>query len=147
MEHNDSSMIALLPDEAPWVKQDLPHLTLVYSGEVAKLSDQDIILLKGLTRALSLVFRPQLLDSISVDVFGKDDDRVHVVRTSKSDDLTLMRSLAERFDASEYKVYKPHVTVGPIGQTQVSGVPDQILFDRIGLFIGDEKWVYNLSSN
>lgn len=129
-DHSGSAMIALLPVTTDWCKIELPHLTVVYAGEIAELSPGDYSDLGKDVLDISREFSPLCLDVIGMDVFG-DEEPVDVLLLEKSQLLLSMRAKVERWNASQHD-FKPHVTVGPVGSLD-GRVPNKLLFDRVHL--------------
>lgn len=143
-DHSDDIMIAFLPTSASWVKQDLPHLTLVYAGETRLYTPSDKRAMLGLTFVIARSTPPFSLDAMGLDVFG-DDEKVDVLRLKKNDVLNRSRRMADKWNQSKHPNFNPHVTIGPEGSADPKRVPSKVSFDRVGLFWGDAQLVYNLS--
>ena len=143
-EHSDSSMIAFLPDEASWVQQKLPHLTLVYAGPIAEAGSslkRDLLLETSLLAA----FVPRLwLPVLGVDQFGDDVDRVDVLRLLRTVPLDVARRMVESYSKSQHKTYNPHVTIGPVGSANQVDLPKGVFFSRVMLSWGDDHVVFDL---
>lgn len=134
-DHSKSVMIALLPVTSDWCKIELPHLTLVYCGEIDDLSPSDYNELGKEVLDLSRRHPPLALDVVGIDIFGSDDDPVDVLKLQATPELLSMRASVERWNASEYD-FTPHATVGPIGSI-AGNIPNRLLFDRVHLGWGD----------
>lgn len=136
-DNSNSAMIALLPTETDWCKIDLPHLTLVYAGEIDKLKPTAFNEMAKEAASLSMISGPIGLRVFSREVFGRNGDSVDVFRLQPTPELQSMRKFVEHWHASEFP-YNPHVTIGPVG-TFVEFVPKYLLFDRIMVGWGDEQ--------
>lgn len=140
-EFKESVMVALYPTSKEWTTLDLPHLTLVYAGEIPDIPYGIRKDLEKVSLQIAQSFGVQRLRVESTPVFGKKD-KVDVLRFRASEDLLLMRELLERWNKSEYKTYQPHATVGPKGS--LGEFPEVVVFDRVALVWGDDETVYEL---
>lgn len=144
-EKIETGMIALLPSNFEWCKAEFPHLTLVYLGDVTNVKDSIRMNLAKQVASMSMLSNPLYLKSNGIEVMGGQDSEnpeVEVLRFSPSPELLSMRSFFEDWDSSEFPVYKPHVTLGPIGTTtdwnsQSMPMPIAVLFNRISVQWGD----------
>lgn len=142
-EFSSSVMIALLPTEASWCKQDCPHLTLVYAGEIPDLKIGTFNELAKDASTLAMLSNSLRLKVVGMDVFGDDaEGRVNVLRLQPSSELLAMRRVVEHWNASEHP-FNPHVTVGPVN-VGVDIVPDSIGFDQLMVGWGDDKVTFRL---
>ena len=143
---NTGVMLAFLPTNTDWCKQDLPHVTLVYCGTTDQLkpSDQNALSKDALTVA-------QTTDPFStvvtgVEVFGQgtmNQPKVDVLTLYLSPKLLLARQLVEKWNASQYKNYEPHATVGPEGSA-TGTLPTVLYFDRLLMAWGDKQLIFPL---
>jgi len=141
MQENTEGMIALLPTETGWCNIELPHLTLVYLGEI---SDFKVTSLNDLVKEVisaSRSTKPLMLKVLKTEVFG-DDEKVDVFRLEETKELLTLRSRFEEYDGSEFP-FRPHVTIGPAGG-QAMAKPLVLTFDRILLAWGDRQFHYRL---
>lgn len=139
-EHDTSIMIAFLPLEASWVKQDLPHLTLVFGGEISDRTDQDFKeMMADMVIAATLMPRFSLL-SLGVEQFGEGVEQVDVLRFVPTTPLLAVHRVVERWSKSQYMSYNPHVTIGPVGTANSVELPFRVHFDRILLAWGDKHY-------
>lgn len=136
-------MIALLPVFAPWVKQDLPHLTLVYSGETGDHKPMDLLEMIKDASSLAAISKPITTPVIGLEVFGKEDDRVDVFTVRLTPELMAMRNFVEKWHRSEWNEFKPHVTIGP-SPSMVLERPQMIAFDKVMVAWGDRKFTFNM---
>lgn len=141
-EFSKSAMIALLPNSAEWCRIELPHLTLVYAGEIEGRPLSEYNYLAKEAASLALGFRPFSLTVMEYAVFG-DDDRVDVLKLRANPELLAMRNLVERWNHSEYD-FNPHCTVGPTGSVRPP-MPAHIYFNRIMVCWGNAKMTFNMS--
>jgi 2'-5' RNA ligase len=138
-----SVMIALLPITTDWCRIELPHLTLVYVGEIKDLKPTVFNELAKDASMLAMLSRPILLKVMGVEVFG-DTERVNVLRLRPTPELWSMRRAVERWNGSKFS-FNPHVTIGPMGTYTES--PGYLSFDRIMVGWGDEKLTFSLQGS
>lgn len=135
-----SAMIALLPINSDWCHIELPHMTLVYAGEVKDLQPTAFNELAKDACTLAMM-RPITLRVANREVFG-DEDKVDVYRLQTSPELIAMRRMVERWHASEYE-FKPHVTIGPTGM-YLEPQPTMIAFNRVLVGWGEDYLTWPL---
>lgn len=139
-----SVMIALLPITTDWCKIELPHLTLVYCGEMPDLSLTTINELAKDASMLAVLSRPITLKVMGVEVFG-DVDKVDVLRFQPSPELWSMRRAVEKWNASEF-AFNPHATIGPAGMSSMD-YPRYLAFNRILVGWGEEKLTFSMDGS
>ena len=142
-KHPDAIMVALLPKAAFWTKMDFPHLTLVYAGKLHERNRSDQVDIAKTAVQMSSVFNKLDVKVKKPDVLGPRSERVDVLLLEKHPMLLSMRRLLEWHNRSEYKDFKPHVTVGPKGSL-APPIPSVIHFDRIAVCFGEERAVMEL---
>src|SRR5688572_13400028 len=121
------AMLALLPTTTDWCKIDLPHLTVVYVGDISERKPSDFYDLAKDASSLAMLSKPLTLNVTGLEVFG-DEEKVDVLRLHASSQLLAMREMVKRWDNNEWPDYKPHTTVGPQGY--FSGeIPKYLSFD------------------
>lgn len=135
---DDGVMIAFLPTSSDWCKLDLPHMTLVYAGSKADLTPTDFNELCKDAADIALLTPPFTLDVMSMDVFGPENDRVNVLRLRPTAELTVFRSMVERWNKSEHP-FNPHCTIGPATDLAPIYPPTILGFDRIIVAFGEER--------
>lgn len=143
-DYDSSIMIALLPDKAGWVKQDLPHLTVVYAGEIPDAKRSLFGEMVSETTALGLSINPMRLWSSGVKQFGEGDERVDVLTFETSPELLYVRQRVEKWSKSQYVNYNPHVTIGPVGSSEIEKLPRTVVFNKLLLAWGDRHFRYDL---
>lgn len=139
--HSTSAMVALLPDgDTSWCLQTLPHVTLVYAGQVDDAAPGTRERLEQACADLALAHAPMTVPVTGVDTFGREE-RVDVL-TLATDRLATLRSAVEWANASEFIEFKPHATVGPEGSAASIDVPATLTFSRLVLSWGhdDVTW-------
>lgn len=142
---DESAMIALLPVVSDWCRIDLPHLTLVYAGEVKELKPTDFNELAKDASMIAMLSSPITLRVMGTEVFGGRgyDDKMDVFRLQPIPELMAMRRTVDIWNASEYP-FTPHVTVGPEGSSVQVEKPTYIAFNRIMVGWGKEQLIFSL---
>lgn len=138
---NDGVMIAFLPTDGGFVRQDLPHMTLVYCGTTTDLSPTDLSELAKTTLSIARVTKPFDLKVSGLEVFG-DEEKVDVLTLFPIPELLTARSLCAAWDASE-RPFNPHVTIGPEGSASRM-LPTHLYFNRICLSWGERLLEFSL---
>lgn len=140
---SQSVMVALLPLEpVEWTQTDLPHMTLVYAGQIPDLRPTVFNELGKIAAVIGNGFAPVVTDVLATDILG-DEELVDVLLLRPTQEILAMRAMLEPWDASMHR-FKPHVTVGPAGSVK-DHVPNQLIFDRCIVKWGkSESIVYNL---
>lgn len=159
---SDTSMIAFLPANGSWAKQDFPHLTLVFGGpiegrELTEFNDmgKDAIIAARTIGSFSL-------NVTGVEELGDEGEEVDALILYPTPQLLVARNLVEKWDKSGFPDYKPHVSIGPAGSAYADNVqvnnnsdmypgqrpavlPSTIYFDRLAICWGDKRLIFNLS--
>lgn len=141
-EYNDSVMVALLPTTTYWCHQELPHVTLIYAGEIPDLKPGIRNDLAKQTISIAQDFGPFSVNVTGTDVFGTTD-LVDVMKLELTPELRAMRSQLEQWNGSEHTDYKPHATIGPVG-SPIENLPSRLTFDRIVFKWGDATLISDL---
>lgn len=130
-------MIALLPITTDWCKLEVPHMTLVYAGEVDDLPEMSFNDLAKDAAMLAMLSHPIQLKVKGKEIFGSEgEEKVDVFRLQSSSELMAMRRAVEKWNASQWP-FNPHVTIGPTG-TFMEFPPTHLAFDRICVGWGGE---------
>lgn len=140
-----SAMIAFLPMTTDWSELDLPHLTLVYAGEISKLKTTAFNEMAKDAASVAALTNPFVLQVFSREVFGgwpSDDEEVDVIRFRLTTELAAMRRMVEHWNASEFSKFNPHCTIGPKGSGSKHEIPMTIAFDRIMVAFGPEQLTF-----
>lgn len=140
-EFDNSVMIALLPVSSEWARQALPHMTLVYCGELPDLKPSDKNEMAKVVHDLAFAFSSFEVDVIGTELFPSghnDAGFVEILLLRKTQKLTHMRAAVEHWNASEY-MFKPHVTVGRMG-LMPDKTPRTIRFNRVMLSWGKDNY-------
>jgi 2'-5' RNA ligase len=149
-------MIAFLPVDGSWVKQDFPHMTLVYAGALEE-GDLNTLAKDAISAArLTSSFN---LSATGIEVFGDDgEEQVDVLTLYPTPQLILARKLVEHWNASSHPDFVPHVTIGPAGSAasvvenpplysegyRRQALPTRVYFNRIAACWGDKRLIFNI---
>lgn len=142
--YKDSVMIALLPIQTDWSTLECPHLTLVYSGKIEDHKAGDFNEMAKDTGALAMMNNRLSLEVLSIEKMGDEAEPVDALIFRPKAELTSMRRFVESWNKSEYKSFKPHATIGP-SPSKIDYPPRQVVFDRIGVFWGEDSIVFRLN--
>lgn len=160
---SDSAMIAFLPANAPYVKQDFPHLTLVYAGEIAGRDKSEFNTMGKDAISAARVTGSFSLNVTGVDTLGEAEEEVDVLLMHATPQLLVARKIVEKWNRSEFTDFLPHVTIGPPGSAYSQGsedrfsesnysnrsrnvLPAAIYFDRLAVCWGDDRLIFSLSN-
>jgi 2'-5' RNA ligase len=138
-------MIAYIPTETEWCRQDLPHMTLVYCGSIQDLPLQAFNAIAKDAITAARISGPLMLDVTGVEVFGEAPETVDVLTLQSVPKLDAARKAVEKWNASEYTTYSPHCTVGPEGSAQ-GVLPTRLYFDRLMVTWGNRQMSFRLSN-
>jgi len=158
-------MIAYLPSDGSWCKQDLPHMTLVWGGPVDNMADTQFNELAKDAISAARITRSFSLNVTGVQELGGGDtgnDPVDVLMFYPTPQLLMARKLVQKWDAGGFPDYLPHATIGPAGsaasmsvppnvwpdvngQTPVKGLPTSLWFNRILVAWGDKKIAFDIT--
>lgn len=131
-------MVALLPTDTSWCKIALPHLTIVYAGEIEDRNPTDFNILAKEVAMVAALVPPIFAKVFGVEVLG-DEDKVNVLTIEPTPQLKALRSMFEMWNKSEYE-FKPHCTIGPaIEPYSPDTLPFTLLFDRIMVGWGEQQ--------
>jgi len=142
-EVNTSAAIVLLPTTEDWCKQDFPHTTLVYLGDIVNLKSFLLSDLLKIAYRISKLTNPVLLKVSGVDVFG-EEEKVDVIRLVPTPQLLSIRDFFIEWDDGSFPDFKPHATIGPAFGSR-ENIPMMLMFDRICVWWGDEKNIFWLN--
>jgi 2'-5' RNA ligase len=161
---SDTAMIAFLPANGSWAKQDFPHLTLVYAGEIADRDQNELNAMgKDGISAARAVGGSFSLNVTGVETLGDPGEEVDVLTVYPTPQLLVARRIVESWNKSEFTEFLPHVTVGPAGSAYAQRVvdstdeysysnrrrdllPSTIHFDRLAVCWGDDRLLFNLNT-
>ena len=136
-------MIALIPESFYLTNIEFPHCTLVYLGRVEKQTHKRYLELLGITSGLATITRSFTAKAIGYDTFGPTEDRVKVLKLERNPELHALRSFVERFNKSEFKEFRPHITLGS-WDTEVYEHPNAVRFNRLALCWGESRTFFRL---
>lgn len=144
---NDGVMIAFLPRNGEqFVRQPLPHMTLVYCGTLDDVSYAQFgDIAKDAISVARLVRRPFVLDVLGVEQFGDEGQKVDVLRLASNSTIEMARRHVQMWNASE-KPFTPHITIGPEGSAD-GELPTQLFFDRITAVWGPKQLTFRLGGS
>lgn len=144
---NDGVMIAFLPRNGEqFVRQPLPHMTLVYCGTLDDVSYAQFgDIAKDAISVARLVRRPFVLDVLGVEQFGDEGQKVDVLRLAGNPTIDMARRHVQMWNASE-KPFTPHITIGPEGSAD-GELPTQLFFDRIIAVWGPKQLTFRLGGS
>ena len=159
---SDTAMIAFLPTNGSWCKQDFPHMTLVFAGDITGRDDElndfgkDAIVA---SRALGTFS----LNVTGVETLGDAGEEVDVLTLYPTPQLLTSRRLVEKWDQSGFSDFLPHATIGPAGSAfsqesvvniddinysdrRRSTLPASLYFDRLAVCWGDKRLIFALGN-
>jgi 2'-5' RNA ligase len=141
-DFKNSVMVALLPIGSSWSRIELPHMTLVYAGEISDLDPADFNKIAKDAASIALMNRPITLMVADVEVFG-EEDKVDVLRFRLTSELEAMRHVVDGWNRSEFP-FRPHATMGPIGTRMLvqQHIPQQVTFDRVYVGWGEQSLTF-----
>lgn len=166
---NDAALIAYLPENGGWCKQDFPHMTLAWGAKIDDMADTDLNAMTKDAITAARITGPFSLPVIAVEQLGDGEDAVDALIFYPTPQLLVARKAVEAWDKSGY-AFKPHATIGPAGSAFVDDVdyvddgesadvyrdydrnvrrktlPDRLYFNRIAVCWGEKKLVFNTNS-
>lgn len=165
---SDDAMIAYLPEDGSWCRQDLPHMTLVFAGPINQMQESDLNEMGKDAISAARITGPFSLPVTSVEQMGEGQEAVDALVLYPTPQLLLARNIVMRWNKSEFTEFKPHATIGPVGSAfadtvpfynsgldvsesryqmmKNSALPDRLYFNRITVCWGDKKLVFNTNS-
>lgn len=138
-DFSTSVMVALIPTTNDWCRIKLPHLTLVYAGEMKDLKASNYNDLAKDASLISMNSKPITLKVKEVGIFGSTD-KVDVLRLESTPELAKMRKTVAHWNASEFP-FNPHVTIGPTGPVNKK-IPGSVTFNQILVGWGEEMLTF-----
>lgn len=145
-EHDNDVMVALLPTSTEWSSLPIPHLTLVYAGEISKSRPTDFQnLAKECSHLAAISSRITAIVDGKETLGGGDNPYVEAYVFKPNSELSAMRHFLEKWNKSEYKEFKPHMTIGPLGsKPPMDGAPVAIRFDRLLVAWGNDQLIFKI---
>lgn len=159
-----TAMIAFLPNNSLWAKQDFPHMTLVFAGEIA---DRPMSEFNDMGK--DAISAARAIGSFSCNVTGVEQlgdsgEEVDALILYPTPQLLVARTMTEKWDQSGFPDFLPHVSIGPAGSAfaqqvtqnsmddanwrdrQRDMLPSSIFFDRLAICWGDKRLIFSLDS-
>jgi 2'-5' RNA ligase len=156
-------MIAFLPTNGSWCKQDFPHLTLVYAGEIGDRPDAEFNEMAKDAISAARVVKSFSLSVTGVETLGDSGEEVDALMLFPTPQLLVAYNMVStRWNKSEFSDYLPHATIGPAGSAYMDTVldntdevnysarqrntlPASLYFDRLAVCWGDKRMIFALS--
>lgn len=162
---SDTAMIAFLPTNGSWCKQDFPHMTLVYAGDIADRPKSEFNEMAKDAISAARVVKGFSLNVVGVETLGDAGEEVDALILFPTPQLLIAYNMVSpRWEESEFKGnYLPHATIGPAGsayaqvdpltntddvsysQRRRDTLPASIYFDRLAVCWGPDKMIFSLS--
>lgn len=155
----DDALIAFLPADGSWCKQDFPHMTLIHGGPIVDRNEEEFNQMAKDAISASRLMGCFNLSVVGVDVLG-EEDKVDVLTLYPTPQLLLARKLVERWDTGQFPDFKPHATIGPAGSAAAvvdptpvysldyrrQTLPTKLYFNRIAACWGDRRLIFDLDA-
>jgi 2'-5' RNA ligase len=157
-------MIAFLPTNGSWCKQDFPHMTLVYAGDIADRPTSEFNEMAKDAISAARVVKSFSLNVVGVETLGDAGEEVDALMLFPTPQLLVAYNMvAPRWNKSEFTDYLPHATIGPAGSAYAQTypvnntddvsysnrrkdtLPASLYFDRLAVCWGDDKMIFSLS--
>jgi 2'-5' RNA ligase len=160
---SDTAMIAFLPANGSFVKQDFPHLTLVYAGPIAGRDKSEFNSMGKDGISAARVTGSFTLNVTGVETLGDAGEEVDALMMYPTPQLVVARQMVQQWNKSEFEELLPHVTIGPAGSAYAQRVvdssdetsysnrrrdllPSSVYFDRLAVCWGDDRLIFNLNT-
>jgi hypothetical protein len=154
---SDDAMIAFLPVDGSWCKQDFPHMTLVWGDSIDNLQPSDFNALAKDAISITRMTGSFNLSVVGVDELGEGMDKVDVLTLYPTPQLLLARNIVEHWDKSGFD-FNPHATIGPAGSAAAiveatpvysegyrrQALPTKLYFNRVAACWGDKRMIFNI---
>jgi hypothetical protein len=155
---NDGAMIAYIPVDGSWCKQDFPHMILVYAGLITDLNESDFNAMAKDAISAARITGTFNLNVTGVEQLGEGIDQVDALMLYPTPHLLLARNLVQKWNKSEFTDFLPHATIGPVGSATAivapapqfsqsymrQSLPTRLFFNRIAACWGDKKLIFNI---
>lgn len=138
-DFDDSVMVALLPSTATWCRIELPHLTMVYAGEIKDIKPTVRNEITKEAFSIAHTFGPLAAPVVRVGELGEADELVDALILEPTEELTRIRNLLKFWDRGKHPGFLPHATVGPQGAIVGLTVPHSLSFNKIAVSWGKER--------
>lgn len=162
---SDSAMIAFLPTNGSWCKQDFPHMTLVYAGPIEGRPSSEFNEMAKDAISVARITGSFTLPVTGVETLGDPGEEVDALMLYPTPQLLVAyNSVSARWNKSQFKDFLPHASIGPVGSAatvqdplvntdnvsfsdrQKNTLPSALYFDRIAACWGNEQMVFGLSN-
>ena len=142
--HNTGVVAVVLPHPQHSISQRVhqAHTTLVYAGDYEDVPDEFRAGIHDTVRLLSRTVPPFDAHVTGYDSFDNGSQPVVLLASPL---LQFMRSHLEKYNGSEHKTYRPHLSI-PEMPYPGSFLTPTIPFDRIGMWAGEHRYLYHLGS-
>lgn len=151
-------MIAYIPVDGSWCKQDFPHMTLVFAGSIIDRSETEFNALAKDAISAARVTGTFTLSVLGVDQMDEGVDAVDVLSLYPTPQLLVARNIVEHWNQSEFPNFKPHATIGPVGSAMTiadpapqfsqgwmrQALPTRLFFNKIAVCWGDKRLIFNI---
>lgn len=161
---SDTAMIAFLPTNGSWCKQEFPHMTLIYAGEVGDRPVSEFNEMAKDAISAARVVRSFSLSVTGVEQLGDEGEEVDSLIMFPTPQLLVAYNMLEsRWNKSEFSEFLPHAAIGPAGSAYAqempfdntddygykrrreNTLPASLYFDRLAVCWGDDKMIFSLS--
>lgn len=154
---SDDLMIAYLPVDGSWCKQDFPHMTLAWGGPIGDRGEDQFNAM-----AKDAISAARITGTFNLNVTGVEEwgetERVDVLTLYPTPQLLLARKIVESWDATDFSEFKPHATIGPAGSAAAivenpplygegyrrQALPTRLYFNKIAACWGDKRLIFNI---
>lgn len=135
----DGACVVLLPTTSIGDE----HCTVIYFGDTTDATMPYEAAMRT-TRTLAGVTLPFSSQVTQHSIFGPADDQVAVAELALTMPLIGLRTAYERFNGSEYREFKPHISAV---EGRLRQVGESVRFNRLACWYGDEKACWLLGTN
>jgi 2'-5' RNA ligase len=156
-------MIAFLPTNGSWCKQDFPHMTLVYAGAIEGRDKSEFNEMGKDAISAGRILGSFSLNVTGVETIGDAGEEVDVLELYPTPQLLMARSMVEKWNKSEFTDFLPHATIGPVGsayaqrvgnglesnvypENRRNALPTSIYFNRLAICWGDDRLIFDLNN-
>lgn len=138
-------------------------MTLVYAGKTADRAASDFNTMAKDAITCARIMGSFHLEVNGVEQFGPDGEQVDALTFLPTSKLLAARRIVDYWNASQYKDFKPHATIGPAGSAVNNDMtdpygksqmipgspayPTSLYFHQIAACWGDQKLIFNLRSD
>lgn len=141
--YDHHAMVALLPSNNYFSGVEMPHLTLVYLGKLSDLKQEVFQEVVYKVSHLASLISPFNVTGHKLEVLGPPGDQVEALTFKKHPKLSALRYFLEEYNASEYKEFKPHITINKRNE-ETFALPDIVNFEKMVVSWGAHDVVFKL---